>query len=87
MGRQLGKQATRNGYRGVGELQSVINKEGSGHTEMEKSLIPHFLHAMQRAQTCGQDILPLCCLSGRSVWDRMGITQEEFGCSMAHWVN
>lgn len=23
------------------------NKQGSGHTEMENSLIPHFLHAMQ----------------------------------------
>jgi len=36
-----------NRYQGVRQLRSMINKQGSRHTETEKSLIPNFLYVMQ----------------------------------------
>lgn len=34
-------------HQGVRQLRSMINKQGSRHTETEKSLIPNFLYVMQ----------------------------------------
>lgn len=49
MGREMqdGKQVKINRYQGVRQLRSVINKQSSRHTEVEKSLIPNFLYVMQ----------------------------------------
>lgn len=46
-GKRAGRTSSNEWTSWIWGVQPMKNKQGSGHTEMENSLIPHFLHAVQ----------------------------------------